>query len=79
MQIPLQSKEPWPIDRLCLIGLGAAAWLRYRTIRFMQLSVGEDTMDIKEQERTYAGFMSGTKYSLIAIIGLLVLMAVFLT
>lgn len=34
-------------------------------------------MDIKEQENTYSAFMAWTKYSLIAVIAILVGLAVF--
>jgi len=36
------------------------------------------TMDITEQRKTYALFMSLTKWGIISCIGLLVLMAIFL-
>lgn len=36
------------------------------------------SMDVKEQERTYRSFGEMTKYSVIAIVILLVLMAAFL-
>ena len=39
----------------------------------------EDTVDIKEQERTYGSFMAWTKYSVVVIVAILALMALFLT
>ncbi|WP_299646079.1 aa3-type cytochrome c oxidase subunit IV [uncultured Jannaschia sp.] len=37
------------------------------------------TMDITEQEKTFAGFMTFTKWTVIGIIVLLVLLAIFRT
>ncbi|MEP4196667.1 MAG: aa3-type cytochrome c oxidase subunit IV [Aliishimia sp.] len=36
-------------------------------------------MDIKTQEAVFEGFMAWTKWSVIAIIGLVILMAIFIT
>ena len=42
-------------------------------------SGGHEAMDYKEHERTYQGFLAGTKYLTLALVVLLLGMAIFLT
>ena len=42
-------------------------------------SGGHEAMDYKEHERTYKGFLAGTKYLTIATAILLILLAIFRT
>lgn len=44
----------------------------------VDMSGGHPAMDYPEHERTYRGFMAFTKYSIIGLVALLVLMAYFL-